>query len=367
MRPPVCDLIIKKRRKETDPCRCPARCLEILMIRRILAPLDGSTRAEGILPPALRLAQLFQARVDLVHVAQGQTFGDPFPGSDILGNRLFRARVARYLERKATELREEGVEVWTRVEQGSPAEVIVGLLRRGEYDLVALTQHGSGGDGTLRMGCTALAVVLSAPTSILLVPGDTHQTAPTQGEASGYTRVVAPVDCSPLGDWSLSVAARIARKSGAELDVIHVLTAPEMVHRLPPGSAVRTFVRDFMDVNRKAATRYLEEVVWRLDGPTLTVCYEIVEAQRSVAEALRDVMASRALDLLVLAAHGQGGSSAWPLGSTVSKLLFQAPQAVLVLQDQVADYLRADPVLRAPRTRRAGDGTTAMRDESRSS
>ncbi|MEX2528580.1 MAG: universal stress protein [Gemmatimonadota bacterium] len=336
------------------------------MIRRILAPLDGSTRAEAVLPHVRRLARVFQARVDLIHVSEGQTFGEPFPGSDVLSNRLFRARVARYLERKAGELREEGVEVWTRVEQGSPAEVIVGLLRRGEYDLVALTQHGRGGDHTLRMGCTALAVVLNAPTSILLAPGDIHQDIPAGSSVPGYTRVVAPVDCSPLGDWSLAMAARVARKSGAALDVVHVLTPPEMVHRLPPVSAVRTFIHDVMEANRNAAARYLEEVVWRFHGPDLEVRHEIVEARGSVAEALRDFMVSRPVDLLVMAAHGQGGSSAWPLGSTASKVLFQSPEAVLVLQDQVADYLKVNPVMRVPRARRAEaeDETPAMLDES---
>jgi nucleotide-binding universal stress UspA family protein len=334
------------------------------MIRRILAPLDGSTRAEAVLPHLCRLARVFQARVDLIHVSPGQASEGPFPGSDLLGDRLHRARVARYLERKAQELRGRGVEVWTRVEQGSPAEVIVGLLRRGEYDLVALTQHGNGGGHTLKMGCTALAVVVNAPTSILLTPGDADPAFPEGADFPDYARVLAPVDCSPLGDWSLALASQIARASGAELDVVHVLMTPEVLDRLPPTSAVRTAAKDLLEVNRKAAARYLEEVSWRFSGPSLRVRHEIVEARGGVADALRRTMAARPADLTVLAAHGQGGVSTWPLGSTASKVLFQAPDAVLVLQDQAADHLRASAVLRPPRVNRAGDETPALTDES---
>ena len=54
------------------------------MIRRILVPLDGSVRAEGVLPHALAVAKTFGGHLDLLHVipaerdGEGNSPPDPF-------------------------------------------------------------------------------------------------------------------------------------------------------------------------------------------------------------------------------------------------------------------------------------------------
>jgi nucleotide-binding universal stress UspA family protein len=318
------------------------------MIRRILVPLDGSRRAEGILPHLVCLASVFGARLDLLHVISSGRSPGAFPPTDPFANRLARAQALRYLDGKAESIRAEGLEVWTKVEEGGPAAVIVDLLRRGEYDLVGLTPHGNGDDRLLRIGCTAVAVILNARSGILLVPDAPNGAGGSEGRAL-YGRILAPVDCSPRSDWSLGVAAAIARGTGSRLKVVHILDRPEIVNRLPTAGRTGPVVDRLREDNRMAARRYLDEVAWRLEGPDLPIEATVVESGGGPAEAVLQLARSERVDLVVLSAHGRGATSAWPLGGTASKLLFWAQFPILILQDLPTERSRPERVSRSVR------------------
>jgi len=318
------------------------------MIRHILAPLDGSLRAETILPHVSHLASVFGARVDLVNVVSARGSGGGDRIADPLGRRLARAERIRYLEARARELRKAGLEVTTLVEEGGAAEVIVDLLARGSYDLVGLTPHGTGDDRHLMVGCTASAIILNARTSILMVPDAPGRSRDERPARASYRQVVAPVDCSPRSDWSLVVAAMIARSSGAGLRVVHVLDTPTVVSRLPDSQRMGRSVNRIVEANRDEAGRYLDQVVWRLNDPGLQVESEVIESTSSPAKALRDLVSSNGGDLVVLSAHGWGASPEWSLGGTAAKLVFSAQRPVLILQDLKG--ARTGRVERVPRS-----------------
>jgi len=319
------------------------------MIRRMLVPLDGSYQAEAILRHVLALSRLYGARCDLLHVIAGQRSGSVGSPSDPLGTRMAHVERARYLDRIAGLLRREGCEVTTRIEEGGPAAVIVELLRDGEYDLVALTPHGAGDDRRLRMGCTALAVVLNAPTGVLLAPR--AQKPEVNGRLVGavYRRILAPVDCSPRSDWSLGIAAAVARGSGAQLKVVHVLDSPEIVSRLPRSQGARSLAVRLRDENRTEARQYLDEVALRFSAPDLLLSCEVLDGGDSPADALLQLSDSEDVDLVVFSAHGRGASPAWVLGGTAAKLVLCAHRPLLMLQDLPVERVRPQRVSRSVR------------------
>ncbi len=305
------------------------------MIRRILVPLDGSSRAENVLPHVLTIASVFKSRVELLHVLPGVGTQGRERLYDPLAYRLAQAERTTYLNAKAVEVRQSGVEVETSIQEGGAAEVIVDLLRTGAYDLVALTTHGGGCGKQLRIGCTAVAVILNARTSILLAPGDPIQAG---ASASGLRRaslesIVAPVDCSPRSDWSVTVAAQLARATGSRLGLVHVLGRPELTSRLPESADSTALVNRVLESNRREARRYLEQTAWRLKGTDLEVDERLVETSAGPADALHELVEAEEPDLLVLSAHGRGASAEWPLGGTAAKLIFWTRKPVLLLQD----------------------------------
>jgi len=326
------------------------------MIRRILVPLDGSVRAEGVLPHAAILAKTFGARLDFLHVIPAAHDGEGSCPADPFGIRMARAHWTRYLDGKAAALRLEGLEVRTRIEEGSPSGEIVDLLNRGEHDLVALSAHGTGSGRNLRLGCTAASVILNSQAGILLIPG--RQASGTSANTVPYRRILAPVDCSPRSDWSLGVAGAIAHRSHASLRVVHVLDCPEVVSRLPGTEGATGFVKRLRELNRSEARRYLDEVSWRFQAQGIAVECDVVESRDAPAEALLSMTSRIGIDLVVLSAHGRGASPVWQLGGTAAKLAFWAQHPMLILQDQPVRDARIGRRLRSDHRAVAGERGT---------
>jgi nucleotide-binding universal stress UspA family protein len=147
-----------------------------------------------------------------------------------------------------------------------------------------------------------------------------------------YRRVVVPVDCSPRSDWSLALAAAVARGCGASLKVVHVLDRPQVLSRLPSSGAAERLVNRLVDMNRVEAQRYLEEAVWRLGGRGLKVEAQILDPSAPEA-AVGDLASASDSDLVVLSAHGRGASADLPFGGNAAKMIFWGRSPVLVLQD----------------------------------
>ena len=300
------------------------------MIRRILIPLDGSNGAEAALAHGALLGKAFGAEIHLLRVlsrSESARSGDPV---DPLAWRLARARASTYLSRVSKDLKEEGLEVITEVQEGVPGEVIVETLRRGHHQLVVLTTHGSGKRSCMRVGGTALSVILNSGSSVILIPSARER---LPWPPKGYGEILAPVDGSPRGDWALGVAATVARGTGARLQMVHILAPPELLGRLPGSADARELITRVLKANQGEAERYMREMRSRLAAPGLKVGATVEECEEGVPRSLERVAAARGSDLVILSAHGHGATSHWAFGGTSERLLLSGNLPVMVLQD----------------------------------
>jgi nucleotide-binding universal stress UspA family protein len=148
--------------------------------RRIVVALDGSERAERILPHVVLLAQQFRAAVTLVRVV---TPGGPLvpevPDGAVVHGRTVHApspdaerqrwEAGHYVRALADRLRAEGLSVdWLEAE-GPAAEAIVARARGLGADLIAMTTHGRSELARHMLGSVADAVVRQADCPILLL------------------------------------------------------------------------------------------------------------------------------------------------------------------------------------------------------
>ncbi|MFL5584245.1 MAG: universal stress protein [Gemmatimonadaceae bacterium] len=141
------------------------------MFRRIVVPLDGSTLAEQILPPIIRLANLQDAEVILLHVLDAQALSkkdvaDLNPAwweKDIM-------QAENYLVRMARRLRRNGVPVRTDIVVSDNIATAIGdFALREKADLVAIATHGRGGLARMLRGSVADTVMHSGRTSMLVL------------------------------------------------------------------------------------------------------------------------------------------------------------------------------------------------------
>lgn len=141
-----------------------------MAFRKILVPVDFSPHAGEALRIASELAKQFDATITVATVFHPTAFALPegavVPSAMNLAGQL--AEHSGLLERAAAQVATtSGRPVDTQLLQGVPTEEILGLARRGGYDLVVMGTHGRTGLGHVLLGSVAETVVRKAPCAVL--------------------------------------------------------------------------------------------------------------------------------------------------------------------------------------------------------
>lgn len=177
---------------------------------RILVALDGSKRAEAILPHATAIAAQFGSTVVLLRATQPRGGGLASP---LEAERLAeqdKQATAKYLERVAHRLTQQGLQVVVEQGEGKAAEVVVRHVLRKGVDLLALTTHGRGGLRRLLFGSVAADVLRGASCPVLLLRS---RRAHRASEPATYRRILLTGD----GPSALAQAAPPCRGPGGAL------------------------------------------------------------------------------------------------------------------------------------------------------
>jgi nucleotide-binding universal stress UspA family protein len=132
------------------------------MINRILVPLDGSERAELVLPYSKMEAKHHQSTLVLLRVVphlKDTIVVVPAIIDDIYDQAKMRAE--EYLQKLAAQLQAEGYQVETHVLVGSPGQQILDFAENTKCDLIVIGSHGTSGAVQWRFGSIAGKVVRS--------------------------------------------------------------------------------------------------------------------------------------------------------------------------------------------------------------
>lgn len=144
-------------------------------IHRILVPVDFSEPSRKALAYAAELARPLGAVLEVVHVAEVPAFvpSASLPearASDLSLVTLVREGAEELLAKFIGEAAELGIKVQaSRLEIGSPAQVIPEVAGAGGYDLIVIGTHGRTGLAHALIGSVAERVVRHAPCPVLSV------------------------------------------------------------------------------------------------------------------------------------------------------------------------------------------------------
>jgi len=141
-------------------------------MQHILIPLDGSTLAEEILPPAVALGQLTGAHYTLIQALDPLLVEHTNPPYSVGLKRGMvaevRERALAELEQIAEPLRAQSLQVQTKLVVAQPHVAILDYAHDHAVDLIALATHGHGGVARMLLGSVADKVVRGAGVPILL-------------------------------------------------------------------------------------------------------------------------------------------------------------------------------------------------------
>lgn len=138
------------------------------MYNRILIPTDGSDFSKEATAHGLALAKLTGAEVTSLFVIDDSSYLNIGPVIASLPQTLEEEgnKAVAYVKSEGEKQR---VKVKTRIERGSPAQVIVKCSR--DYDLIVMGTHGRSGVSKLVMGSVAEKVVKTAECPVLVIRG----------------------------------------------------------------------------------------------------------------------------------------------------------------------------------------------------
>ena len=143
------------------------------MYNTILVPLDGSKRAEAILPHVEELAQRYDARVIFLQVVESIPIIVGPEGALVALRQeeleRWTKQAESYLAALQGEFRKKGIEAQTRVAYGPVVEAIINAAEREDADLIAIASHGRSGLSQVFYGSVAAGVLHRVGRPLLLV------------------------------------------------------------------------------------------------------------------------------------------------------------------------------------------------------
>ena len=137
------------------------------MYHTILVPVENRQSDQTILVHIRSLARMTEAKLILVHVADGWAARN-FERFQLQESEEMK-QDREYLDALSSELRGEGYEVKTVLAMGDPATEIIKLARAEPIDLIAMTTHGHRLVGDLLLGSTADKVRHEVDVPVLLL------------------------------------------------------------------------------------------------------------------------------------------------------------------------------------------------------
>jgi len=143
------------------------------MYKKILVPLDGSERAEQILPHVETMAEINQSEVIFLCVVRPTVISDGYKGilvdeSREEGQRQVAESLA-YLSKIEERYREKGIVTKKTSEIGAIVSTIIKVAQQEAVDLIAMASHGRGGLSRVFYGSVAAGVLQIVDRPLLLI------------------------------------------------------------------------------------------------------------------------------------------------------------------------------------------------------
>lgn len=296
------------------------------MYDTILIPTDGSTHSVRAGEHGNYLAQVFDATIHVIHVADVQTTTGPFNSEDIdqtfinqlteHGEKVIEEVEAVVGERNLTE---------TTVLEGAPSETILEYANDHDVDVIAMGTHGRTGLNRYITGSVTERVVRRAEVPVLTVR------ATDQSQIVGdYDDILIPTDGSEFAATAIDHGLTIAQHTGARIHAINIVDIREIAGS--PNYSPRREVIEHLESEGRAATERIATQARKRGLDAITDVHE-----GPPARDLLEYVDEHGVDLIAMGTAGRTGPSRYLLGSTTERIIRHADVPVLAVNAREKD------------------------------
>ena len=270
-----------------------------------------------LIEQAISYAQWTKAKLTLLHVIEEDDKALPEAGGTLHGRLLPKIKLA--LDEVVAQAAARGVEARRQADIGEAWSRILAAVKLGEHDMVLVGPREQGWFEKLTHGDTTRKLLRKCPVPVWVEPPQT----PVR-----VSRVLVPVDFSPLSARAIEIAEAFHALTGAERVALHCPDYPNDIalHRMPEGiqkiedyhAAINAEALDKLN----AALGEGHEGWRRLIGPL------------PIAESLTPVVKTHGIDLVIMGTNARSGLMGLLLGNTAEKILDNLEAPVLVFKPE---------------------------------
>lgn len=306
------------------------------MYKEMLVPLDGSKSAEVVLEYARALGCRLGLSLTLLHVYTSEE-SELAPMHQAYVNRVagivnseFRAgQEMAGIQPKCRPAKAQGALI-----MGHPAEEILRYADEKKFDLILMATHGRSGIGPWIMGSVASRVLGASKIPVWLVP------ARIPGEIVygewPTTKMLVPLDGSPLAESVLPHVEAIAKQRGAELVEVVLLkvcgirhVSSDYLESMIPQSWRENVWQEAVEY-QCLSKQYLTRVQKQLKEAGLKVRAEVLMG--NPASEIVDYAHRNPINLIVMSTHGRSGFARWSYGGVIEKVLCGVSSPIFVVR-----------------------------------
>lgn len=187
----------------------------VFKIKKILIPFDFSETASLSLDHAVKMAQLMEAEIVLLHIVETATF----PSSISHAFSGFEKKVEEASNEKLKELsdkikNESGVTVHVLTEVGKIYKKIASTAKQSHIDLIMMGTHGSSGS-SYSIGSNTTRVVQEAHCPVMSFQ--------THANKIGFQKIILPIDDSHESRQKVPFAAELAIYYKAQVQIVGLM------------------------------------------------------------------------------------------------------------------------------------------------
>jgi nucleotide-binding universal stress UspA family protein len=289
----------------------------------LLAATDFSQFSRAALARAISCAEMLGADLTVAHVIdrlESDATAHPFEihrnVDDILE---LRRRSDQHLNELIEPWRvRTGVSLHGLTLAGEAYIEIIRAVQAVHAGMVFAGHRGLTGLRRLLVGSTAERLARHCPVPVWVVRNETDRP---------LKRILVATDFSEASSAALQVAAHLAQRSNAELDLLHVYDTLALADRAPPGVLISEDPRDEL---REIAEKNLDELM-RIHCSAIHAKVHRV-ARGLPWEVIRKQARRGSVDLIVLGSIGRSGVAGMLMGNTAEKVLRLVDRDVLVVK-----------------------------------
>ncbi len=283
----------------------------ISLVKHILCPVDFSEKSLQVIDHALRLSDVFGARISVLNVVDDSS---PEYASYRRSEKDMQM-LRRTLEQDSQNRMKLHIEPRLRSFPdsrmitlfGKPSDMIVKVAKEQRANLIMMATRSLGLTGQFILGSTTYKILRTAPCPLMVFSKPEMKFR--------ALRILFPTDFSEISQLSLPYLFKLANDYGADIHIVHYRQMHNAISKDP--------TRDLELIKRSAVST-------RIPANRISINDDIKGS--TPGAAILKYAKENAIDLIILSAHGASGYKQFFLGATAVEISSKSEVPVLLIR-----------------------------------